>query len=260
MGARGFPILMFHALTERRTSERYTLALDEFVSLMRRLKSGGRRGISLAQALQANRAHTGDVVITFDDGHASNHGLALPALLDLGFSATFFITTDRIETDGEWMTWRQLAALREAGMDLQAHGHTHRFLTELTCADQDLELELPRRLFDENLGHTVEHLSFPGGRYTRYALRRAWELGYRSACTSVPGINGRMGDGGGLVLLRRYTMKQGINPAVFDRIVCCNLAHAVRSVMTYRCKSLARAVLGDRGYHSLWRSVMRGGE
>jgi peptidoglycan/xylan/chitin deacetylase (PgdA/CDA1 family) len=260
MGAPGFPILMFHALTEQRVSERYTLALDDFASMMNKLRSEGRRGVSLTQALQAKCDNTRDVAITFDDGHASNHDLALPVLLDLGFTATFFITTARIGSDDEWMTWRHLAALRESGMDLQAHGHTHRFLTELTRSDQDLELDRPRRLFEEKLGHTVEHLSFPGGRYTRYALRRAWQLGYRSACTSIPGINGQIDERRGLLLLRRYTMKQGISPAAFDGIVRCSSAYAARSVMSYRCKSLARAVLGERGYHALWKNVMRKGE
>lgn len=44
----------------------------------------------LAQGTLPPRA----VSITFDDGYADNHALALPILQDLGLHATFFIATD----------------------------------------------------------------------------------------------------------------------------------------------------------------------
>jgi len=41
----------------------------------------------------------GAVAITFDDGYRDNHDVALPILRQHGLTATFFVTTDWIETD-----------------------------------------------------------------------------------------------------------------------------------------------------------------
>ena len=53
------------------------------------------------RALRANRLPKRALSITFDDGYADNHDLALPVLRQLGLPATFFITTGFL--DGGYM-------------------------------------------------------------------------------------------------------------------------------------------------------------
>src|SRR5437899_1431732 len=81
-------------------------------------------------------------VITFDDGFEDNRTKALPILLELGITATFFICTGLVTRDertlhrfGQWtghpykyLDPAQISDLRQAGMEIGAHTHSHRNL------------------------------------------------------------------------------------------------------------------------------------
>lgn len=54
-----------------------------------------------AQALREGRLPARAAAITFDDGYADNHDLAMPILQQHGLSATFFVATGFL--DGGWM-------------------------------------------------------------------------------------------------------------------------------------------------------------
>ncbi|NQT86609.1 polysaccharide deacetylase family protein, partial [bacterium] len=47
----------------------------------------------------AGETRGGAVAITFDDGYRDNHDVALPTLQKHGLTATFFVTTDWMDTD-----------------------------------------------------------------------------------------------------------------------------------------------------------------
>lgn len=53
--------------------------------------------LDAVRALRDNRLPARALCITFDDGYADNHDLALPVLLKLGLPATFFVTTGYLE-------------------------------------------------------------------------------------------------------------------------------------------------------------------
>src|SRR5690606_13410001 len=101
--------------------------------------------------------------ITFDDGHASNHSLALPALHRHGLRAFFFITTDWIGRPG-FMTREQLCELSDAGMLLGTHGCSHAYFDELDDSAMLGELIESKRRLEEILQRPTPGLALPGGR------------------------------------------------------------------------------------------------
>jgi peptidoglycan/xylan/chitin deacetylase (PgdA/CDA1 family) len=56
----------------------------------------------LTDAVLSGRTPGRAVAITFDDGYADNYSTALPILAEIGLSATFFVTTDRLHDDYEY--------------------------------------------------------------------------------------------------------------------------------------------------------------
>jgi peptidoglycan/xylan/chitin deacetylase (PgdA/CDA1 family) len=128
------------------------------------------------------------VVLTFDDGHVSNWSLALPLLLDAGFTATFYVVVGRVDKDPECLTTGQLRELAEQGMHIGSHTMTHRFLPEL--AEEEIRRELidSRLRLEDLLGRPVPDLALPGGHMNRATLRLARDCGYRSVATARVGL------------------------------------------------------------------------
>jgi len=251
----GYPVLMYHALRPEPARERYVLTADTFRRHLTLIRDSGCVGISLAGL--RNGVWNGGarpVVITFDDGSASDRAVAMPLLAEFGFSATFFVTTARTGTGPEWLSWEEVRELRDAGMDVQSHGHTHRFLDRLPTHDVHAELETPQRLLEQRIGLRPVALSFPGGRYSRDAIATARRLGYGVMCTSEPGFNrGNLPDG----LVRRFPVTQGVTEQDLKKILGGDLAYATRQRSRYRATQLARRLLGNAGYHALWRLLFR---
>ncbi|MFT3915494.1 MAG: polysaccharide deacetylase family protein [Anaeromyxobacteraceae bacterium] len=89
-------------------------------TLRRHLEVAGRlrEFVSLADArrllAEGSRATARDVVVvTFDDGYADNHHVALPLLTALGVPATFFLATGYVGTSHRFPHDRLHAALHE---------------------------------------------------------------------------------------------------------------------------------------------------
>ena len=73
------------------------------------------------------------VIVTFDDGHESNHRVAFPALVATGASADFFVNPAQVGTEG-FATWAQLREMAAARMSIQSHGLDHRHYLDRAVA------------------------------------------------------------------------------------------------------------------------------
>src|SRR6185437_3720396 len=61
------------------------------------------------------------VMINFDDGWKSQFLYAKPILDQYGFKASFFIVCGKVAAEPYWMTWPQVTALKNDGMDIYVH-------------------------------------------------------------------------------------------------------------------------------------------
>lgn len=149
----------------------------------------------LRQLREGRRPSDKLVGLTFDDGYADNVEAAMPLLRAHGFTATCYVTSGHLGGFNEWdadvlrvrtpmMTREQLHAWRDAGMDVGAHTRSHRDLR--ACGDLD---ELRREIagskadLESVTGGTVEHFSYPFGRYDHAAVAAVRAAGFSSAVT-----------------------------------------------------------------------------
>jgi len=124
--------------------------------------------------------------ITFDDGNLSDHDIALPALVNHGVQARFFVLTGRIGTPGS-LDAAHLRALSEAGMMIGSHGVDHTAWPTLSDTDLKHELQTSRARLEDICGHAITEAGIPFGRYDARVLRALRAAGYTAAWSSDGG-------------------------------------------------------------------------
>jgi peptidoglycan/xylan/chitin deacetylase (PgdA/CDA1 family) len=96
------------------------------------------------------------VMINFDDGYKSHFLYAMPILDKYGFKATFFIVCGKMETQPKWMTWQDITALKDDGMDIQSHTMTHAHLDSVSAEKLDYEIGYAKQcLADHGFDATI---------------------------------------------------------------------------------------------------------
>ena len=192
------------------------------------------------------------VVLTFDDGHASNHSIALPILLEHGFRGIFFITTDWIGS-GDYMSAGMIRELSASGMIVGSHSRSHRFLTDLKEAELIEELAGSKRALEEITGTVVDSISAPGGRIDGRVAEAARRAGYRWIFDSVPALNASLISGR---LVHRFAVMRSAGGNWFESVVSGNPPRS--AAVRFRLLEIARKLLGNRIYASL-RDILLGG-
>ena len=185
-------ILTYHSLDM--SGSILSVAPQRFAEQMAHLAHLGFQGMSLRAAVAYRHAHgtwpERGVVLTFDDGYANCYEAALPVLRQHGFTATVFLVSGHIGGCNDWepplallgtqpmLTWEQVAALAQAGLEIGAHTVTHRDLQRLTAAEVEGEISAARDDIAKRLGTPVESFAYPFG--------STKSSGVRTRATGIP--------------------------------------------------------------------------
>jgi peptidoglycan/xylan/chitin deacetylase (PgdA/CDA1 family) len=174
------------------------------------------------------------VRISFDDANASDHEVGLPALLDRGLRATFFVLAGRLDSPGS-LSSAQLRDLVEQGMTIGSHGMDHRPWRGLGAADLDRELVEARAILRDTAGTAVDEAALPLGRYDRRLLRRVRAQGYTRLHTSD-----RQWSHDRAWLQPRFSIRAGDTPDSVRREILsrATLAHRTRRTAVTTIKRL----------------------
>jgi peptidoglycan/xylan/chitin deacetylase (PgdA/CDA1 family) len=127
-----------------------------------------------------------DVAIMFDDGNASDVREALPALLERGLHATFFVIAGRLGTP-HFLDEDDVRLLADRGMTIGSHGMRHRSWRNLDNRDLDEELGQARRRLEGVVERPVTRAACPFGAYDRRVLGALRSHGYERVFTSDGG-------------------------------------------------------------------------
>jgi len=148
-------ILAYHSVSETRR-DALAVPLRDFEAQIAWLQRRGYRSSTLADFVDGSaRPPERRVIVTFDDGYADNHRLAAPVLARHGFTATFFVVSDYLDSD-RFFPWdlpkleagadreayrgldgAQVRELAEAGFEIGSHSCTHpRALSALSAVSR----------------------------------------------------------------------------------------------------------------------------
>lgn len=256
-------VLMYHALyaDERELAaldpadRPYAVAAREFERQLDGLAANGLAVTDPAR-LPGPLPDGRTVVLTFDDGHASNHRHASAILARRGLRAAFFITTDFIGNRAGFCTWAQLRDLAAFGNVIGAHGRSHRFLDDLPSAEAQAEMRDARDTLEQGLGAAVTQWSFPGGRFGPREIAFGHGLGYRVFHTSrIGAVRGPQVATG--AVLPRIAVRAGMSAEQVAALASAAPVPLARARALGAAKTFARRLAGNRLYHALYerRSV-----
>jgi peptidoglycan/xylan/chitin deacetylase (PgdA/CDA1 family) len=123
------------------------------------------------------------VRLSFDDGNASDVEIALPALVERGLRADFFVLAGRLDAAGSLGEDAVRELLRQ-GMGIGSHGMRHRSWRGMDPATRREELVEARERLAAVVGRPVDTAACPLGRYDRRVLADLRRLGYARVYTS----------------------------------------------------------------------------
>src|SRR6184192_3770583 len=197
-------IFCYHRLVDKVRYPGTEITPADFEAQMKQLKDAGITVISLQDLLAWKRGEKNIpprcAVISFDDGWKSQYDVAWPIMKKFGYPFTMFIYTEGVRGGhfggGEAITWEQLAEMRDAGIDIQAHSETHQDLRKPYDKvakkklsppeyEQWLQNEVGRckETLEQRLGIKVNCFAVPYGFYNQHIKDVAKNAGYEGVFT-----------------------------------------------------------------------------
>lgn len=203
----------------------HDVAREDFGRLARQLSWLARRWTFVtpenfaAMVLGEAPIHGDNLLLTFDDGFASNRGVAEAVLDPMGVKAIFFVVSDFVASDthnaardfigrqiipglsvaempAHWenMRWNDLSALLEQGHTIGSHTRSHVRLSGADSASV-LEDEIAESAdaLERRLGVKIDHFAYPFGdlgSFNQQALEVARRR-YRFVYSGLRGDNGQ---------------------------------------------------------------------
>ena len=249
----GAPVLIYHGLGATLPADvagrdtKYWVTPAAFGRHLAQIREAGQRVRRLYE-LWSGRATAPEnqsaVVLTFDDGRATDYEVAFPLLLAAGVRAEFFVNTATIERAGH-LTWSQIMEMHRAGMSFQSHAHDHVLLPGLPERLLRNELQTSKRLIEDRVGLGVDFLATPYGLLDRRVIDTAREVGYQAVCNSLswPTRPGR-------AVVNRVTVYRDTTASRFAGILArqpsAYLPSVARTALTYLPKRVLLKVRPSR--------------
>lgn len=218
------PILAYHSISDcpHEGTMRWSVSPDEFDRQMALLRRRGHSPLTVGRYARLLRDGATlpprPVVVTFDDGFADLVTAALPVLLRHGIVATAFVITDRIGTRGA-LSWRQLDELRMSGVEIGAHGMSHRALDCLPLAEIRREVAGSWQALEQRWARQAYPFAYPYGYHSAAVRREVLAAGFGSACAVKNALSHPHDDTYALarVLIQRDTTVTGLNELLNGR-------------------------------------------
>jgi peptidoglycan/xylan/chitin deacetylase (PgdA/CDA1 family) len=122
------------------------------------------------------------VTTSWDDGDP-NDLRVVELLHSRGLTGTFYIPINGYN-GGKRLKPADLKSLRSGGVEIGAHGVSHKVLTGLNPKELAQEVGICKSRLEDTLGEPVQMFSYPKGRFNKSIMRRVKEAGYKGARTT----------------------------------------------------------------------------
>jgi peptidoglycan/xylan/chitin deacetylase (PgdA/CDA1 family) len=189
------PILMYHVINPPPAGVPYPglyVPLQEFTAQMQALKTGGWHAVTMNQ-LEANWQRGvplgpgKPIVLSFDNGYASQYTNAMPVLKRLGWVGVENIQLSGLPPSEGGLTDAQVRGLLSAGWELDTQGISHADLITLDASGLSYQIDTARQILRRRYRVPVNWFCYPSGHYNPAVIAAVRAAGFVGSTTVIPG-------------------------------------------------------------------------
>ena len=218
-GTATVPVLMYHVINPPPASAPYPglyVPAAEFAAQMQALKAAGWHAVTMDQlkAYWTRGVPLGPgkpIVLTFDNGYASQYTNAMPILKRLGWVGNENIQLSGLPPSQGGLSDAQVRGLLAAGWELDTQGISHADLIALDSSELHYQVDTARQILRRRYGVPVNWFCYPSGHYNATVIAAVKAGGYVGSTTVVPGWASPSEDS---YRLPRLRVLGGTSPAV----------------------------------------------
>jgi len=194
-GTATVPVLMYHVINPPPAGAPFPglyVPSDEFAAQMQALKTAGWHAVTMDQ-LKAYWTRgvplgTGKpIVLTFDNGYASQYDNALPILKRLGWVGNENIQLSGLPPSQGGLTDSQVRGLIASGWELDTQGISHADLIALDAGQLKYQVATARQILRKRYGVPVNWFCYPSGHYDATVIAAVRAAGFAGSTTVIPG-------------------------------------------------------------------------
>ena len=167
------PVLMYHSISNSKNP--LSVSINSFEKQMRFMNQNAFKTTSLCNIENIKSGKF--FIITFDDGYEDVFLNALPILKKYNFTATCFFVSNLIGKYNVWdedkenfiklnlMNNSQISLWIDNNMDVGSHTADHKNLLKLNSNDKKIQINEPKKYFNELFNIDVKTFSYPFGAF-----------------------------------------------------------------------------------------------
>ncbi len=194
-GTATVPVLMYHVINPPPAGAPFPglyVPSDEFAAQMQALKAAGWHAVTMDQleAYWKRGVPLGPgkpIVLTFDNGYASQYENALPVLKRLGWVGNENIQLTGLPPSQGGLTDAQVRGLIAAGWELDTQGISHADLITLDASELKDQVATARQTLQKRYGVPVNWFCYPSGHYDATVIAAVKAAGFVGSTTVIPG-------------------------------------------------------------------------
>jgi len=194
-GTATVPVLMYHVINPPPSGAPFPglyVPADEFTAQMQALKAAGWHAVTLDQleAYWTRGVPLGPgkpIVLSFDNGYASQYENAMPILKRLGWVGNENIQLSGLPPSQGGLTDAQVRGLLSAGWELDTQGISHADLITLDADQLKYQVATARQMLQKRYGVPVNWFCYPSGHYDATVIAAVKAAGFVGSTTVIPG-------------------------------------------------------------------------
>ena len=144
--------------------------------------------------------------ISVDDADKSFFTEAWPRLKELGFPVTLFVNTSTIKTGNKtYLNWDQIRQLKDEGVTIGAHSHTHSHMPNITLEEIIKEIEISNKIFLKEIKQIPSIFAYPYGETNEGIMKILKNYKYKVAFGQHSGV---INETSNLYYLPRFSLNE----------------------------------------------------
>ena len=126
--------------------------------------------------------------ISVDDADKSFLEVGWPLFKKNNIPVTLFVTTGTISNNQKYINWDQIRKLKEEGVVIGAHSHTHAHMPDISIEEVRNEIETSNKIFLKELGEIPTLFAYPYGETNAKIINLLREYKFKVAFGQHSGV------------------------------------------------------------------------